>query len=391
MKPLWLWGLLWLCLFPSPVFAQTRVVQDMRGVNVAVPTVINRVATIDDGFVEAIMTHLGVIHKVDVIGSWALKLNTTYSFPFQSSDAEYTGCSPMRLLHPWLDEKRCITARQGRSLDFETLASANPDVVILRVGDCTIGAGDRSVVKKSIETIEALGFPLIVLYAPSWFTHAGLSSMGEEARILDELFDKPEGSKELMEWLDAMELLIRDRTGSLPEKERTQLLYLGLSSKVRQQGAAGTAHGLDTPESYIIESVVGAVNAFRGNGSGVPLSAEQIYALDPDVIILPTFNGYHPAEELYEADYYASLGELRAIKDGHVYPMPYTPKNCSRRLEYPLDMLIMAKAAYPDLFSDIKVHEYALELYMKAYHIDRETAKVIRSKQLLDWTVDRDF
>ena len=379
-------------LFTPSAFAQTRTIQDMRGAQVTIPTHITSVATIDDGFVEAIMTHLGVIENVKVIGSWALKLHTPYSFPSASGeDAEHWGASPMRIIHPWLDELDCITSRQGIGLNFETLAVKNPDVVILRVGDCTIGAADKAVVKKSIATIEALGLPLVVLYAPSWFKNSDLSTLAQEAAVIDSVFNRPDGSKKLLQWLGSMEALIRERTRAIDKENKARLLYFGLSSKARKQGAAGTAHGLDTPESYMVESVANADNAFRGHGSGVPLSAEQVYALDPDVIVLPTFNGYHPASELLEADYYASLRELRAIQEKRVHSLPYTPKNCARRLEYPLDMLIIAKAAYPQLFEDIKVHEYALELYMKAYGIDKTLAEQVRSKQFLDWTVESDF
>lgn len=391
-KILFICVLLILSFAASVAFAQTRTIRDMRGVEVTIPNRITKVATIDDGFVEAIMTHLGVIETVQVIGSWALKLHTPYTFPSSSGeDTEHWGASPMRIINPWLDELDCITSRQGIGLDFEMLAAKNPDVVILRVGDCTIGAADKAVVNKSIATIEALGLPLVVLYAPSWFKNSDLSTLVEEASVIDSVFNKPEGSVELLKWLGSMEGLIRERTATIDEEKKTRLLYFGLSSKVRQQGAAGTAHGLDTPESYMVESVANAVNAFRGRGSGVPLSAEQVYALDPDVIVLPTFNGYHPASELYEADYYASLSELRAIRQKRVHSLPYSPKNCARRLEYPLDMLIIAKAAYPNLFEDIKVHEYALELYMKAYGIDQNLAEQVRSKQFLDWTVESDF
>lgn len=382
-----------LFFFLAPtLYANERIIRDMRGVAVAIPKNITSVATIDDGFVEAIMSHIGVIDTVKVIGSWALKLNTIYTFSYTDSpQVEYRGCSPMRFLHPWLDEKPCITSRQGRSLDLETLASLAPDVIILRIGDCTIGAGDKTLVKKSIESLETLGFPLIVLYAPSWFSHANLSSLQDEARIIEEIFDKQGESEELMQWITSLETLIQERTADIAASERSTVLYLGLNSRARQQGAAGTVHGTGTAESYIIENVVGATNAFQGSGAGVPLSAEQIYALDPDVIILPTSQGYHPVDELYKADYYASLDELRAIKKRQVYSLPYSPKNCARRLEYPLDMLIMAKAAYPQIFADMKVHEYALELYQRAYHIDRVTAEKVRTNQLLDWTVEQDF
>ncbi|WP_335582343.1 hypothetical protein [Campylobacter sputorum] len=121
------------------------------------------------------------------------------------------------------------------------------------------------------------------------------------------------------------------------------------------------------------------------------LSAEQIYALDPDVIVLPTSNGYHPPRELYESPAFEILNELRAIKEKRVYAMPWSPMNCTRRVEYPIDMLIIAKAAYPEKFSDIKVHEFVLKFYKDVYGVSDEEAKNLRSEQILDWTLEYDF
>jgi len=42
---------------------------DMRGVPVEVPAEIARVATISDGFVESVMTRLGVIRTLVAVGS----------------------------------------------------------------------------------------------------------------------------------------------------------------------------------------------------------------------------------------------------------------------------------------------------------------------------------
>nr|MBP7246491.1 hypothetical protein [Brachymonas sp.] len=67
------------------------------------------------------------------------------------------------------------------------------------------------------------------------------------------------------------------------------------------------------------------------------------------------------------------------------------PMNCARRVEYPLDMLVIAKAAYPEQFKDIKVHEFALKFYKDVYKVDDKTAKGLRSTQWLDWTVENDF
>ncbi len=139
------------------------------------------------------------------------------------------------------------------------------------------------------------------------------------------------------------------------------------------------------------ESLAGARNAFQNQGYGVPLSVEQIYALDPEVIILPTFNGYHPPRELYEAPNFENLSELKAVKNKRVYAMPWSPMNCARRLEYPLDMLIIAKAAFPDLFRDVKVYDFALDFYQEIYGVDQTVAAGLRSTQILDWMKDHDF
>lgn len=382
--------LAWVGIAPSS--AQARVVTDMRGQEVRLPDKIERVGTIDDGFVEGVLTHIGEIDKVDLIGSWSMKRD--YKYDFETANGEtyrHRGWNTMKFLHPWLDDKICVNSPQGDILNFEALAKAAPDVLILRLGDCTVRESNRAAAEKTIATIEALGIPLVVIQSPNWFRSPDLSTMRREAEVIGSVFGKADEAASLLDWLAESETLIRERTKDVPDSERARVLYLGLNPNVRQQGGAGSAHGLETPESYIIESVAGAENAFRGRGSGVPLSAEQIYALDPDVIILPTSNGYHPPRELYEAPYFANLQELRAVKDKRVYAMPWSPMNCSRRLEYPLDMLIIAKAAYPERFKDVKVYDFALELYKKAYGVDEETAKGLRSTQLLDWMADIDF
>jgi iron complex transport system substrate-binding protein len=54
-------------------------------------------------------------------------------------------------------------------------------------------------------------------------------------------------------------------------------------------------------------------------------------------------------------------------------------------------MLIIAKAAYPDLFADVDVYGFALTFYQQVYHVDEATARGLRSTQLLDWMADCGF
>ena len=372
--------------------AKDIIVTDMRGVNVSVPDNLERIATISDGFVEGVMTHLGVIHKVTVIGSWSMKRDYKYSFTTVGGE-EYTlrGWNTMKYLHPWLNDLPCINSPQGNIINYETLASANPQLVILRVGDCTLRGANPETVEKAIGTIEALGIPLVVIFSPNYYNKAELSSMREEMRVLGDIFGQREKALKLFDYLDATEKMIRKRTASIKEKNKVSMLYLGLNPNVRKKGAAGSVSGVNTPESYIIEGIANAKNAFTGKGSGVIMSAEQLYSLNPDVIVLPTSNGYHPPRELYESPDFQILQELKAVKNKRVYAMPWSPMNCARRVEYPIDMLIIAKAAYPDKFKDIKVHTFVLQFYKDVYNVSDKDAEALRSEQILDWTVEYDF
>lgn len=376
----------------SVAWAQTHVIQDMRGKKVTVPVQVRRVATLDDGFVEQVMTHLGVIDRVVAIGSWSMKRDYSYEFSTRNGQRyEHRGLNTMKYLHPWLNTLPYLNSPEGNVIQYETLARVKPDVVIARVGDCTVRAGNAEGNERVFKTIEALGIPLVVLHAPSVVDASDLSSMREEARVIGSLFGKEKKAVMLLEKLAETEKMIRKRTAGIPDAQRIRLLYLGLNPDVRRKGGAGSVLGINTPENYIIEEIVRAKNAFRGKGASVPISTEQIYALNPDVIVLPTFNGYHPPRELLEAAYYEKLKELPAIKAKKVYAMPWTPMNCSRRLEYPLDMLIIAKAAYPDRFQDVSVYDFSLKLYKMLYGVDEKKAKGLRSTQLLDWMKDSGF
>jgi len=76
------------------------------------------------------------------------------------------------------------------------------------------------------------------------------------------------------------------------------------------------------------------------------------------------------------------------VRERRVYALPWTPDNCARRLEYPIDLLIMAKGAYPDRFRDIAVGQWALEFYQRIYGIDERQAATLLRAQWLEWTGD---
>ena len=75
------------------------------------------------------------------------------------------------------------------------------------------------------------------------------------------------------------------------------------------------------------------------------------------------------------------VGKLSAIKSPRVFSFPFEPPNCAKRREYPVELMMTAKAVYSERFADINLREWLLNYYKNLYGVDDETAKALRSAQ----------
>ncbi|NTV00295.1 MAG: ABC transporter substrate-binding protein [Methanoregulaceae archaeon] len=366
-----------------------RTVVDSRGIAVRVPRDIERVVTIDDGFSLEVMTVLGESDKLVGVGSRTYEEIDTYTYEsVRGGNYTYTnGMNTMAYLHPRTRTLPVIAEFEG-GVNYEALASLKPDVVIVRLGSCTFWVNDENV-NKSLERMESLGIPVIVLYGTDFYEKPDLSTMWDEIRIIGDLFGKKEKANGLVTQLRGEIDTIQSRTENVSEKDKPSVLYLGLASVAREEGGAGNTVSLASYESWNLENIVNARNSFREeSGYWHVVSAEQILAMNPDVIILPTDWGYHPVEEIYEAPYYRNLQELQAVQNQRVSSLPFTPYDCAKRLEYPVELMVIAKAAYPERFSDIDLNEWLLTFYQNLYGVDRQTAEGLRGIQWMDWVAE---
>lgn len=368
---------------------ENKTVVDSRGIAVQVPAEINRVVTISDGLVEEVMTVMGVQNKLVGLGSAGFSWVSDVKAPLLDGGNESVGtCIHVAsYLNPWIRNLTTV-AVYGTPINFETLAGLHPDLVILRVGDCTYGRNDENT-KKTIDSIESMKIPIIVLYGPPCYDEPNIETITKEIRILGVLFGKQEKADELVKYLVESDDIILERTRKINDTEKVRVMIFGMSPQARSKGGAGYTYGLNTMESYFLENIVNAKNAYQENGGSTQLlSSEQVLALDPDVIVLATSHKYPTPQELYVASYYQNLQEMRAIKNKRVAALPWTPVNCAKRLEYPIEIMVMAKAAYPELFSDVDLGQWILDFYEGVYGINDTQARNLRSLQGMNWTVE---
>ena len=362
-------------------------IKDHREKAVRVPKTINRVATISDGMIAQVMTCFGVAGKIVATGSECIPRTWAPTYPGAGDKtiAHHGGMHTVTYLNPRLMEIPLI-ARYGSSINYEKLAVLKPDLLIARMGSCTLPAG-QDVAGKSLDLVESLGIPVVMLSGPGAAKVAEVSSMYREISLLGKVFGKEKKAKQLIDFLKQTLGFIKERTDRIPDAEKKKILLLGLSPRARSDGAAGHARGNGTLQGYFLSEFVNAENAYDGPGAWIVLNAEQVLSLDPDVIILITDWGYHPPQELYEAPYYRSLKHLKAVKNRCVASLPFTPCNCEKRLEFPVDVMIMANTAYPRLFEDIDLGSWIIEFYQGLYDIDAQTARGLMGCQWVDWTL----
>ena len=122
------------------------------------------------------------------------------------------------------------------------------------------------------------------------------------------------------------------------------------------------------------------------------LSAEQLLALDPDVIILMHTREQWKREDLYEREEYKAIQGLNAVKNKRVYSICRLELfRYNAGLEFPIEMLIEAKAAYPKRFEDVNVGEQLTTHYKEIYGLDDDQVEELKVLMGLDWMDEEGF
>ena len=377
----------------NPLWAgekKTFSITDFEGRQVEIPTQINRVVTISDGMIAGVMTCLGQAEKIVGIGSACLPKIWEYDIPSSIGAAhEYReGMNPVFFLNPFLADLPLVS-QFGSGINFEAIAKLTPDLIIVRTGSCSLSAS-KDILAKNIRLLASLGAPLVVLHGPNTFDRPDIGSLSREIELLGAVFQKQKRAKEVADFLLASVNDIKARTADIPPDKQKRVLMLGLSPTARENGGAGHVKGEKTVQTYLLNEFAHARNAFSGTGAWKILNAEQLIALDPDLIVLVTAWGYHPPEELYEAPYYKNLRHMRAVANKAVTALPWTPCNCEKRLEYPIDVMVMARAAYPQRFTDIDFCDWLHQFYITVYGVSQDTATQLVSCQWMEWACKGD-
>ena len=320
--------------------AETKVITDMAGRQVEVPTVVDKVySTSATGSVFLYTL------APDKLAGWNSELR----------DIEKKFVDPKYYDLPNLGRWKGTTPTGS----IEDLLKAAPDIII-SVGDVTPDyVGDADEIQKQT------GIPVVML-------DGSLQNTAEAYRMLGELIGETARAEKLAAYCEQTLEEINSNLKALAEEDKVRVYY--------GQGL----EGLETEISGTVNSeafdLAGAKNVAVPVGADVrrmQVSVEQILAWDPEIIIISTDGDTsHTLYNKILTD--RAWANITAVKNKEVYEIPSSPYDWINRPPSVVRFIgvkWLSSLLYPDII-DLNIREDIKEFYSLFFNYDISEAEI---------------
>lgn len=241
----------------------------------------------------------------------------------------------------------------GDSINYEAVIAAGPTIAV------NVGTINDKMISDCDKLSESLGVPVVAV-------DGDLAASAEAYRFMGELLGEEEQAEKLASYAEKTFADIEKM--EVPEDKKVRIYY-GNGEVSLETAPAGSAHG------QIID-MVNAVNVAdleMGEGSRVQISAEQLLAWDPDVIVVngepkADMSGASAAETILANPDYASL---KAVQNQQVYGTPNAPFSWMDRPMGPnriVGIRWLSGLIYPE-YLNYNVDEEVKEFFDLFYHV----------------------
>lgn len=314
--------------------AETREITDMAGRKVTVPTAENIESVFSAGPVAAIFLYMVVPDKL--LG-WNYELN----------DVEKS-----IILDKYQD---LPNFGMGDAVNYEAVIAANPTIAI------NSGKINDTMVSDCEALSESLGIPVVAV-------DNELNNSAEAFRFMGELLGVEDHAEELAQYAEQVFTDI-NVLSDIPEEKKVSV-YFGNGEDSLETAPRGSQH------AQILDAInaVNVADLELGDGSRVQISAEQLLAWDPDVIVVngepkADKSGSSAAEDILSNPDYASL---KAVQDQKVYGTPNAPFSWVDRPAGPnrlIGMRWFSALIYPE-YIKCDINEEIHKFFDLFYHVD---------------------
>ena len=186
--------------------------------------------------------------------------------------------------------------------------------------------------------------------------------------LLNQIYPSVSRGTMVQDFSNEMYEKISSRVADIPEEERKKVLFLFQYDENTMVTSGSSFFGQWWCDAT---GALNAANEVAADNSNAKITMEQVYAWDPDVIIITNFTQTQP-EDLYNN----AIGDddwstVKAVKDGQVYKMPLgTYRTYTPGIDTPMTLEWMAGILYPDLFPEFNLAEDVKNYYKDLYGVE---------------------
>ena len=301
--------------------SEKRILQDIKGNEVAVPTDLKRIAVVPLPWASVVDVLDGGSTRMAAIHPGAM---SAYRGHFLSTKDSHFGTLDTQLIG------------QDFSVHVEGMLEKGIEAVILWSYQDEVAAKLRQ-----------------VGIVPVMINNANVGELQKSFLIVGRLLGKEARAQKVVDFYQKTYEEIKGRGGEVAKAAKPKVLFLR-TQKLRLQGndnfmrEAIAMAGGDNPT---------ADGALRNNQEQ-NISMEDILRIDPDIILLSNFDPFVP-DDLYENRLPGQdWSTVKAVRERRVYKVPMGVYRWDAPgVETPLMMRWLARLFQPEIFSDIKIRQ----------------------------------
>lgn len=243
----------------------------------------------------------------------------------------------------------------GTNVNIEELLKLEPDVVFYSAGSPQLG-----------QQLRDAGIPALAISPGKWGYDA-IETLNNWILLLSQLFPENDRAQIVADYSARVYDRVQERVSGLSDEERERIFFL-----FQYNDTTITTSGQKFFGQWWADAI-GAVNVGEEmeTDNSTAVNMEQIYAWNPQRILITNFNTAQP-EDLYNNTIGSyDWSEIDAVKNRKVNKMPlgmYRSYTCG--VDTPVTLLWLAQTVYPELFSDIDIIQETKNYYKEVFDVE---------------------
>ena len=242
----------------------------------------------------------------------------------------------------------------GTDVNIEELMKLEPDVVFYNAGNKALG-----------EQIRNAGLAGVAISAGKW-QYDCLATLDGWIEMLDQIFPNNGKADVVAAYGKKVYDDVQSRVAKLSPEEREQVFFLFQYTDTNMLTCGNPSFGKWWCDAIGADCTV----TEQTEQNSMPVGMEQVYTWDPSVIFVTNFTTA-TVNDIYRN----SIGTydwspVSAVRKNRVYKLPLGMyRSYTAGVDAPIALYWMAKACYPDLFSDINITEETEQYYQEVFGI----------------------